>query len=259
MGAPQDGDIVIEYHPHSGKDTRILDPEDFKWSIGGGSDPTEPIDDEPWLPFSSREDFTFAEGVIDAKLNKKQTKTFLDLINRCQTPPGLFTLRNYKDLKDTLDTAAELLTDVSARLPSLDSNNRSPWIHRQFEPHEVVCEFDGKNRTYETWSRDLWGWILDHLTDPELVRHFEWDAQKVFRVDDKGNRTRVFTEPWTGKRFWDVQVNLFNPFYCEVVLIHYKDVAASRRENGLPRTLCRQEQTLVVWETDGVPCNGEDS
>jgi len=46
---------------------------------------------------------------------------------------------------------------------------------------------------------------MDHLTNPEIVRHFEWDAQKVFRYDGE-RHTRVFTEPWTGNRFWDIQV-----------------------------------------------------
>ena len=48
---------------------------------------------------------------------------------------------------------------------------------------------------------------MDHLTDPEVVRHFEWDAQKVFRHKN-GKRSRIFTEPWTGDRFWDIQVNV---------------------------------------------------
>jgi hypothetical protein len=61
------------------------------------------------------------------------------------------------------------------------------------------------------WCRPLWNWILDHLIDPELAPHFEWDAQKVFKVQ-KGKYTQVYTEPWTGKRFWDVQVivEMFN-------------------------------------------------
>ena len=48
---------------------------------------------------------------------------------------------------------------------------------------------------------------MDQLVNPELVQHFEWDAQEVFRVND-GKDTRVYTEPWTGKRFWDVQVRI---------------------------------------------------
>ena len=49
---------------------------------------------------------------------------------------------------------------------------------------------------------------MDHLTNPEVVQHFEWDAQKVFRYDGQ-HYTRVFTEPWTAKRFWDIQVRVF--------------------------------------------------
>lgn len=52
---------------------------------------------------------------------------------------------------------------------------------------------------------------MDHLTDPDLIRHFEWDPQKIFRYKG-GERTRIYTEPWTGNRFWDIQViNLINP------------------------------------------------
>ena len=46
---------------------------------------------------------------------------------------------------------------------------------------------------------------MDHLVDPEIVRHFEWDAQKISRYDGQ-DYSRIFTEPWTGTRFWDVQV-----------------------------------------------------
>lgn len=85
----------------------------------------------------------------------------------------------------------------------------SLYLHRldnlKFQRHMVELEFEGKKKTYETWCRPLWKWILDHLVDSDVVRHFEWDAQKIYRYDGK-RRTRVYTEPWTGKRFWDVQV-----------------------------------------------------
>ena len=65
---PKAGDIIIEYHPHSKKATRILSSEEFKASLSDDSEPTEPQDDKPWLPFRSREDFEFAELVNDATL-----------------------------------------------------------------------------------------------------------------------------------------------------------------------------------------------
>ena len=46
---------------------------------------------------------------------------------------------------------------------------------------------------------------MDHLMNPDIVRQFEWDAQKVRRFDRK-EFTRVYTEPWTGDQFSEVQV-----------------------------------------------------
>ena len=46
---------------------------------------------------------------------------------------------------------------------------------------------------------------MDHLMDPDLVKQFEWDAQRVSRHDGE-HSSGIFTEPWTGKRWWDIQV-----------------------------------------------------
>lgn len=97
---------------------------------------------------------------------------------------------------------------------------------------------------------------MDHLINPEVVRHFEWDAQKIFKYD--GERyTRIYTEPWTGKRFWDIQVSRLNCFknYAD---ISFKDVTARRSKNGLSRALCRQDPAFVVWDRKGVSRHGED-
>jgi hypothetical protein len=56
----------------------------------------------------------------------------------------------------------------------------------------------------------MWGWILDHLRNPELVRQFEWDARKIQRFDGK-EFTPAYTEPWTGRRWWEIQVWLETP------------------------------------------------
>ena len=99
---------------------------------------------------------------------------------------------------------------------------------------------------------------MDHLINPDLVRQFEWDAQKVSRFD--GERyMRIFTEPWTGTRFWDVQVRKSELFHLEITLTSYEDVAARGSKNGVPRTLCGQDPALVVRNGKGIPCHGEDS
>ena len=80
----------------------------------------------------------------------------------------------------------------------------------QFTRHKIEREFEGQKKSYDTWYRPLWDWVMDHLINPEVVRHFEWDAQKVSRCDGE-NFTRIYTEPWTGKRFWDIQVDISEP------------------------------------------------
>ncbi|KAF9783985.1 hypothetical protein BJ322DRAFT_1007764 [Thelephora terrestris] len=186
---PDNGDIKIEYHPHSGKGTHILSSDEYRESFRDHSEPTPPDDDRPWLPFSSQEDFEFTEFVHDAALNQKQINRLIKLIRTCQKEPNKFTFRNFKDMRASLDNASKLLTP--------------------FKRHEVTCDFEGDGLTYETQCRPLWDWILDHLVDPDLVRQFEWDARKVFRYNkEKDTYVQLYTEPWTGKRFWDVQSNL---------------------------------------------------
>jgi hypothetical protein len=61
---------------------------------------------------------------------------------------------------------------------------------------------------YETHALPLWEWALDLLDTPALAPHFVWDAQRIY----KHNGTefeRFFNEPWTGDRWWDVQVLYF--------------------------------------------------
>ena len=118
---PKDGDIVIEYHPHSKKGTRIVSVEEFKASLSDDSEPTAPPDDKPWRPFQSREDFEFAELVHDAALNRPQIERLIKLIQRCQDAPGAFTFRNYGDLKNSLDSASKLLAPVIIHLAPIPS------------------------------------------------------------------------------------------------------------------------------------------
>jgi len=110
---PTAGDITIEYHPQSGRATRVLSAEEYKASLTDRSDPTSPPDDTPWLPFHSREDFEFAELVHDTALNQPQIEKLIKLFQRCQEAPGSLTFRNYKDLRESLEKASMMLTPVT--------------------------------------------------------------------------------------------------------------------------------------------------
>ena len=130
MQTPNAGDIMIEYHPHSGRDARVLSSEEYKETLSDRSEPTEPPDIEPWRPFRSREDYEFAELVHDAALNRTHTERLIKLLQRCQDSPGSFTLRGYNDLKDSLESASKMLTPVSTSLP-VASWSYSPNIQSQ--------------------------------------------------------------------------------------------------------------------------------
>jgi hypothetical protein len=111
----KDGDIHIDYHPNSGQASRVFSSKEYKADMDGRSQcaTMPPPEENPWLPFSSREDFEFAEVVHDAKLNKKQIKKLIDIIHRCKKNPEAFTLRDTDELQTSLDDTSKLLTTVT--------------------------------------------------------------------------------------------------------------------------------------------------
>lgn len=68
---------------------------------------------------------------------------------------------------------------------------------------------DEPPRNFEVWTRPLWEWTQDLLESPEMIGHFEWDAQRLSKFD--GERfVQFYDEPWTAERFWEIQVSLSN-------------------------------------------------
>ena len=58
------------------------------------------------------------------------------------------------------------------------------------------------------YTRPLWNWALDLLSDPLLAPHFIWDTQCLYKHN--GVRYEHFIdEPWTADRWWEVQVRLY--------------------------------------------------
>lgn len=166
--------------------------------------------DEPWRPFRSREDFEFAELVHTAALNKNQIDTLVKLVKQCERNPGSFTFEGASDVEQSWEDASKLLTPVRPFCIYYFTfliTNYVPCC--QFTQHEVKEKFEGEVHTFDTWSRPLWEWLLDHLVDPDIIQHFEWDAQKVSRFTEEGS-TRIYSEPWTGNRFWKIQVYSIN-------------------------------------------------
>jgi len=61
---------------------------------------------------------------------------------------------------------------------------------------------------FDFWCRPLWDWVIDLVCNPLLAPYFEWDAQKLYKFNGKVF-IQFFDEPWTAKRFWEVQVHRF--------------------------------------------------
>ena len=60
-------------------------------------------------------------------------------------------------------------------------------------------------RAYDMYFHPLWNWTQDLLEDQQLAPHFVWDAQHLYKYNGQ-SFIRFYHEPWTGDRFWDVQV-----------------------------------------------------
>jgi hypothetical protein len=114
VDSPPAGDYIrVEYHPNSKKAPITLSPEEFKSSSRGNTDkPVAPLDQHPWRPFRTREDFELAELVHAAALNKDQVDTLVKLIKRCERNPGSLTFEGVQDVERSWEDTSKLLTPV---------------------------------------------------------------------------------------------------------------------------------------------------
>ena len=109
---PQDNAIKVEYHPSSGQESRTFTPEDF--FIRAASLAANPsADSNPWAPFRTREDFEFAELVLNAGMPKGQVNALIRLFHKCiENGRESFTFSNYNEMQKTLAVASERLPKV---------------------------------------------------------------------------------------------------------------------------------------------------
>ncbi|KAI0257967.1 hypothetical protein BC834DRAFT_837424, partial [Gloeopeniophorella convolvens] len=169
-------DIRVEYHPNSNRLPLVQPFEEYIRDKHERSSrpPPKPESSEPWRPFfNSREDFLFAEVLLDANLTRQQSEHLIKIVNTCLHGGGKFTLSGYGDLETAWKRAAHKLTP--------------------FEAENISAKHRDKIHTYTVHHRPLWDWITD----------------LVFR--DNGaptSGTRIFDEPWTGDMFWGFQSSI---------------------------------------------------
>ena len=102
--------IQIKYHPNSKRSPRVLSPKEYKMLFSDNNEQVAPLDEFPWSPFHSKEDFELVELAHTAALNKKQTDALIKLIKRCERNPGLLTFEGVQDLECSWDDADKLRT-----------------------------------------------------------------------------------------------------------------------------------------------------
>ncbi|KAH9024194.1 hypothetical protein EDB85DRAFT_2075196 [Lactarius pseudohatsudake] len=178
--------ITTEYHPNSGRPPRPQSFEEYNderqifSSLPTGSA-------EPWLPFfNTREDFEFAEILMESNMSKVQSERLIKLVKLCLDRKGTLTFSNYSDLQTTWDRAASQLTP--------------------FGVDNISVRYNGVDQTFPMSFRPLWDWAVDLIMNPQLADRFVWDARRIFRHNEETTtRTRVYHEPWTGDAFWDLQ------------------------------------------------------
>ena len=95
---PRIDDIRVEYHPKSGRGTKIYHFEDFererpKWAAFGKDS------HKPYAPFNSLEDFKFAEVALQGGLSREQVEVLLGIIEGARGSESAFTLRSWDDLQ----------------------------------------------------------------------------------------------------------------------------------------------------------------
>ncbi|KAI6144582.1 hypothetical protein BKA82DRAFT_4330868 [Pisolithus tinctorius] len=180
-------DFKTEFHPRSNTPSLFQSQEEF----GQHATATMAPDPHPWHPFIEEGDYLFAEIALQAGLNASQINGLLSLISHIVQGKANVTLRNDVDLQRAWDRAAMQVTP--------------------FTRHNVTAPYKGENLTFPVYVRSLWEWALDLLSNPLLAPHFVWDAQWVFRHNGH-EYERFYSEPWTGDRWWDIQVENAAPF-----------------------------------------------
>lgn len=104
--------FTIRYHPHSGRPSERRTFTDYIHKQQSSRVPL--VNDEPWRPFfNTREDFEFAQILMEAGVTKDHSDRLLKLFKKCLSGNGVLTYSNHSEIKASWDRAETKLTAVS--------------------------------------------------------------------------------------------------------------------------------------------------
>ncbi|KAI0686029.1 hypothetical protein BC835DRAFT_1530148 [Cytidiella melzeri] len=177
---PSIDDIKVEYHAGAQRPTVVFAFEDF-CEERLQPDPSV-LNDKPWHPFNSREDFEFAELVHKAQMSQDMINRLLKLMQKVNSGQSGLTFSTYADVRQAWEKAS--------------------LFYPMFTKSTVSAEYKKVNYEFDLHHRSLWDWIVSQVQDPKLASSFHWDAQRQYKYD--GTRwVRFYEQPWTGDMFWD--------------------------------------------------------
>ncbi|GJE85102.1 Plavaka transposase-domain containing protein [Phanerochaete sordida] len=184
---PEKDDIRVEYHPASGRGTKISAFGDYQREYPAR--PPAEGDDKAFAPFNSLEDYQFAEIALDAGLKKPQVDRLLSFIQAGKTGASKVTFETSADVDAAWDKAA--------------------LYHPPFVKHTFNVNYQGKPQEYDVYVRDMWSWIETVVKEPSLASKWQWDAQKMSKWDENLEEWMPYWEdPSTADKMWEVQTTL---------------------------------------------------
>ncbi|KIK18210.1 hypothetical protein PISMIDRAFT_109892 [Pisolithus microcarpus 441] len=191
------------FHPKSGHPTMVDSFSTFDRSQGRTQNqPMVDDNSQPWHPFQTHEDFEFSEIAHQAALNKDHMNKLLSLIQRIAKGEAKFTLQSHHDITEAWKCAAKLMTPFKKGVISI--------LHQKQD-----FEFD-------VHFHPLWDWAMDLLSNPILMPHFVWDAQRLYKHN--GERFEWFVDkPWMGNWWWNIQSDLLGDNAAPFAFILYAD------------------------------------
>ncbi|RDX39862.1 hypothetical protein OH76DRAFT_1367092 [Lentinus brumalis] len=195
----QEDDFKIEFHPHASSTPKRYRFEDFKKEDEARPPPVVPR--KPWLPFSSRIDFEFAEFCAEVGLNTSQLDSVLQLVQRIVADPKQLSFRSAADVRAAWENA----------------KSHQPAFQK------TVIEVPYKKGTleFDVHCRSLWQWALALIRDPTLAHKINWHAVKQYKFTN-GAWMRFWDEPNTADYWWDIETSLPEDGYA-VAFILYAD------------------------------------
>lgn len=113
------GDVLVEAHPHSGKPSVITPLDDYG---ANAPEPSMIFEENPWAPFRTRLDFDIAELIQDTHMNKSQIDRTLKLIHQSIRTPADFTLSDGTDLENVWKAARQKYIGKEVRISILGFN-----------------------------------------------------------------------------------------------------------------------------------------